>query len=67
MNLTPHSVNLTRFLGIADLSEINKKSKTLLLVRIWYIEIFGASLFCAFLGEWINRLLNFYVDIKPLV
>lgn len=62
------SVNLSSFLGKAYLSRIiRKKSKTRLIVRLLYIEIFVGSLFCAFLGEWINRLLNFYAHTEPLV
>lgn len=46
-------VNLNGFLGIAELKEIlRNKSKTLLIVIPWHIDIFGGSLFCAFLGEW---------------
>lgn len=61
------SVNLgSFFFGVTNVSEIRNKSKTLI-VRLWYIEVFGGGLFWAFLVKWINRLLNFYVDTKPLV
>lgn len=61
------SVNLgSFFFDVTNVSEIRNKSKTLI-VRLWYIEVFGGGLFWAFLVKWINRLLNFYVDTKPLV